>query len=227
MTAIFLRRIFALVFFILGLISLRPALAQPLLLIGRSDAEISGAFSYDFLKSPLTRPFDQGLAEASLNLPFNVSAHANRFIGSVADSAIVIPELFARISQNVNAQIDVSSPMMGGIVFFSARENASLNIAGALGNARFNIDTTLGETGSVLLKGSIHMPILFEMAWRSLTFGYAYQPLPLFTLAFQMHKHIFEARTSGDLRPDLSGRMTVGGDAGNTSFLVWFISITF
>jgi hypothetical protein len=39
-------------------------------------------------------------------------------------------------------------------------------------------------------------------------------------VAFQVHKHFFSARTSGDLRPDLSGRMSVGGDAGNTSFLV-------
>ncbi len=203
----------------LGLV-IGQAYSQPLLLIGRADAELSGAFSYEFLKSPLTRPFDHGKAETSLNLPLNASAQLQRFIGSVADSSVVMPELFGRISQDLNAHIDVSAPMLGGIVFFAARENASLSVSGALGDTRFNIDTALGTTGAVLLKGSIHMPLLFEMAWRSFTFGYAYQPSSFITLAFQIHKHIFGARTSGDLRPDLTGRMTVGGDGGNTSFLV-------
>ena len=196
------------------------ALSQPFILIGKANAELSGAFSYEFLKSPLTRPFEYGRAEASLNLPFNASAQAQKFIGSMADSAVVMPELFARVSQDFNAHVDVSAPMFGGIGFFAARENASLTVSGGLGNARFNLDTVMEGTGSVLLKGSIHMPLIFEMSWRSLTFGYACQPVPWLAVAFQVHKHFFSARTSGDLRPDLSGRMSVGGDAGNTSFLV-------
>ncbi len=191
-----------------------------MLLIGKADAELSGAFSYDFLKSPLSRPFDKGSALVSLNLPFQASAQAQRFLGSFADSSVVIPELFARISQNLNAHVDVSAPLFGGVAFFAARENASLTVSGALGDARFNLDTTLEGTGSVLLKGSIHMPLLFDMHWRSLTFGYAFRPSPLVSLGFQIHKHQFNARTSGDLKPDLSGRIAVGGDAGNTSFLV-------
>lgn len=191
-----------------------------MLLIGQADAKLSGAFSYEFLRSPLSHPFDHGMADASLNLPFNASAQAQRFLGSVADSAVVMPSLFARISQDLNTHVDVSAPVLGGVAFFAARENASLSVSGALGDARFNLDTTLGGTGAVLLKGSIHMPLVFDMAWRSLTFGYAYRPVPWITLAFQAQKHIFSARTSGDLRPDLAGRMTVGGDAGNTTFLV-------
>jgi hypothetical protein len=206
---------------VLALITFLPPLfCQPLLLIGKSDAELSGAFSYGFLRSPLSRPFDHGAAEASLNLPFNASAKAQRFIGSISDSTFAIPELFARVSQDVNAHIDVSAPMFGGVGFFAARENATLSVTGALGNARFNLDTTLEGAGSVLLKGSIHMPLLFEMSWRSLSFGYAYHPSPWITIGFQVHKHLFYARTSGDLRPDLSGRMSVGGESGNTSFLV-------
>jgi hypothetical protein len=193
--------------------------AQPLLLIGKADAELSGAFSYEFLKSPLSRPFDQGRAHISLNLPFNASAQAQRFIGSIADSTVVVPELFARISQDVNAQVDVSAPVFGGVLFFAARENASLRVAGSLGNAAFDLDTTM-DGGSILLKGSIHMPLLFEMHWRSLSFGYAVRPAPWLTLGFQVHKHQFSAGTSGDLRPDLSGRISVSGEAGNTSFPV-------
>lgn len=194
--------------------------AQPLLIVGRADAKISGAFSYEFLKSPLSRPMDYGLAEASLNLPINASAQAQKFLGSFADSAVVMPSLFARISQDMNAHVDVSAPVFGGILFFAARENASLAVTGSLGDTYFNLDTTLSGAGAVLLKGSIHLPLQFEMAWRSLTFGYAYQPVPWLTLAFQIHKHLFSARTSGDLRPDIAGRITVGGDQGNTSFLV-------
>ncbi len=210
------REVFALALLLFG----TSAFSQPFILIGKADAELSGAFSYEFLKSPLTRPFSHGQAEASLNLPFNASAQAQKFIGSFADSAVVMPELFARVSQDLNAHVDVSAPMFGGIGFFAARENASLTVAGGLGNARFNLDTVMPGTGSVLLKGSIHMPLIFEMSWRSLTFGYACHPAPWLAVAFQVHKHFFSARTSGDLRPDLSGRMSVGGDAGNTSFLV-------
>ncbi|MDB5106510.1 MAG: hypothetical protein JWP91_4199 [Fibrobacteres bacterium] len=194
--------------------------SQPLLLIGKADATLSGAFSYEFLKSPLAHRFDEGNALVSLNLPFNASAQAQKLLGSVADSAVVIPELFARVSQHLNAHVDVSAPMFGGVAFFAARENASLTVSGALGNATFNLDTTLPGSGSVLLKGSIHMPLLFDMHWRSLSFGYAFKPSRLIELGFQVHKHQFTARTSGDLRPDLSGRIEVGGDAGNTSFLV-------
>lgn len=196
--------------------------AQPLLIVGRADAKLSGAFSYDFLKSPLSRPFDYGLAEASLNLPFNASAQAQKFLGSFADSAVVMPSLFARISQDMNTHVDVSAPVFGGILFFAARENASLTVTGSLGDTYFNLDTTLSGAGAVLLKGSIHLPLQFEMAWRSLTFGYAYRPVPWLTMAFQIHKHLFSARTSGDLRPDLAGRITVGGDQGSTSFLVQY-----
>jgi len=199
---------------------LLPLQAQPLLLIGQSNAEISGAFSYEFLKSPLSRPFDKGMANVSFNLPFRASAQAQRFLNSSSDSAIVIPDLFARVAQHVNAHIDVSAPLFGGVAFFAARENASLSVTGALGNARFNLDTTLEGTGSILLKGSIHMPLAFDMEWRSLSFGYAFHPAPWMALGFQIHKHSFIARTAGDLRPDLSGRIAVGGDAGNTSFLI-------
>ena len=195
------------------------AKGQPLLLIGKSNAELSGAFSYEFLRSPLARPFDEGYANVSFNLPFRASAQANRYLRSASDSTIVIPDLFARLSQQVNAHVDISAPALGGIAFFAARENASLAVNGALGNARFNLDTALGN-GSILLKGTIHMPLAFEMEWRSLTFGYAFRPTRYVALGFQIHKHTFLAHTAGDLRPDLSGRIAVGGDAGHTSFQV-------
>ena len=195
-----------------------PARTQPLLLIGKADAELSGAFSYDFLKSPLGRPLHGAQAQISLNLPINASAQAQRLLGSMADSAVVMPEIFTRVSQHMNAQVDVSAPLFGGVFFFAARENASLRVAGALGDTRFNLDTAL-EAGAVLLKGSIHMPLVFDLYWRSLTFGYAFRPTPRVAVGFQVHKHLFGARTSGDLRPDLAGRISVSGDA-NTSFLV-------
>jgi hypothetical protein len=201
------------------LLSAETAGAQPLLLVGKADAEISGAFSYDFVKSPLGRPVGEARAQASLNLPVNVSAQAQRFLGDVADSAVVVPDLFARVSQHLNAHIDVSAPALGGTAFFAARENASLTVSGALGDTRFNVDTAL-ESGSVLLKGSIHLPLVFDVHWRSLTFGYAYRPRPGLSMAFQVHKHFFTARTAGDLRPDLAGRITVSGEGANTSFLV-------
>jgi hypothetical protein len=195
--------------------------AQPMLLIGKADAEISGAFSYDFLKSPLDRPLGSGKAQMGLNLPINVSARAQKLLGSFADSQVVIPDLFARVSQSLNAHVDVSAPLWGGAVFFAARENASLTVSGALGDARFNMDTSLSDQGAVLLKGSIHMPLIFDMSWRSLTFGYVFSPVPHVELAVQLHKHVFTASTSGDLRPDLTGRIEVTGDANTTFDVVY------
>src|SRR5690606_8208333 len=197
-----------------------PSQSQPLLLIGKADAELSGAFSYGILKSPLEHPFDKGRAQASLNLPVNASAQAQRYLGSFADSAVVVPELFARVSQHLNAHVEVSAPVPGGVAFFAARENASLAVSGALGDALFNMDTAMGDGGSILLKGSIHMPLRFGMQWRSLTFGYAFRPASWLTVGFQVHKHSFAARISGDLRPDLAGRIAVGGEEANTSFPV-------
>jgi len=193
--------------------------AQPLLLLGQADAEIRGAFAYDILKSPLGRPLDRGRAQAVFNLPVNLSADAQGFLGDAADSSVVMPELFARVSQDLNVHLDLSAPVLGGSVFFAARENASLAVRGALGDARIDLDTTL-ESGSVLLKGSVHMPMVFDMRWRSLTFGYAFRPAPWLAVAFQVHKHFFSAGTSGDLRPDVTGRITVSGEGANTSFLV-------
>jgi hypothetical protein len=200
--------------------ALRPAHAQPLLLIGKADAHLSGAFSYDILKSPLERPVGEGRAQLGLNLPVNVSAQAQTFLGEAADSSLVIPDFFARVSQDLNAHVDISAPVFGGTAFFAARENASLTVSGALGDARFSLDTTLEGAGAVLLKGTLHMPLAFGMRWRSLTYGYAFRPGPKVAMAFQVHNHHFSARTSGDLRPDLTGRITVSGEAANTSFLV-------
>ncbi len=202
---------------VLGILG--TAAAQPLLLLGQADAEIRGAFAYDILKSPLSRPLDRGRAQAVFNLPVNLSADAQGFLGDAADSSVVMPELFARVSQDLNVHLDLSAPVLGGAVFFAARENASLAVRGALGDARIDMDTTL-ESGSVLLKGSVHMPMVFDMHWRSLTFGYAFRPAPWLTVAFQVHKHLFTAGTAGDLRPDVSGRITVSGEGANTSFLV-------
>ena len=156
-----------------------PASAQPLLLIGKADAELSGAFSYEFLNSPLSHPFEGRPGPGEPQPPLQRLGPGPT--ASWATSPIPpwsIPELFARVSQHLNAHVDVSAPVFGGVVFFAARENASLTVSGALGNARFNLDTTLDGSGSVLLKGSIHMPLLFDMHWRSLSFGYAFKPRP-------------------------------------------------
>src|SRR3954467_15048939 len=106
-------RSLAFAFFLFGL----AAFSQPLLFIGKADAELSGAFSYDFLKSPLARPFNEGRAQVSLNLPINASAQAQKLLGSMSDSTVVIPDIFTRVSQHLNAQVDVSAPVPGGIAF--------------------------------------------------------------------------------------------------------------
>ncbi len=196
-----------------------PFAAEPLLIVGKGDARLKGAFSTGFLESPLDAPQKGGEILLDLNLPVNVSAVVQRAFDDASDSAVLTPQFLTGISQLMNAQVKVAAPIWGGTFVFAARENAGLVVDGALGDVAFKFDTTLESGGFIKLKGGIHLPLHTEIRWRSLSFGYAYSPLSWLRLAFQVHKHMVDARMSGDLEPDISGRIGVG-DGGGTSFAV-------
>ncbi len=192
--------------------------AQALLFIGKADAKLSGAFAYDFLKSPLRPLKEGGRAQLLFNLPFNISAPVQSYLGDVGDSTLVIPDALASISQRFNMHLDVSAPLFGGLAFFAVRENARLNALGALGNGRFNLDTSLAGTGTVLLRGSIQLPMLFDLYWRSLSFGYCFEPNKNVRIGLQVHKHVFGVRLAGDLKPDIAGRIGIQNEFTSASF---------
>ncbi len=194
--------------------------AEPLLFMGRANAEFSGAVSHEFTKSPLDYPVKTGQVRLMTNLPFDFSARAHEYLQGFNDSTLVMPEFLASVYQRMNAQIEISAPLGPAVLFFAMRENASLNVTGGLGDSRFNLDTTLEESGSILLKGGIHLPLLVDMHWRSLTFGFSFAPSSFMRVGIQLHKHLVAARLAGSLQPDLLGRLDINADGVGTSAII-------
>jgi hypothetical protein len=202
--------------FSIGLSTPSVQASEPLLIIGKSDARLRGAFSTGFLESPFDTPEKGGEIWLDINLPVNVSASVQQAFSDADDSTVVMPEFLTGISQLMNAQVKVAAPLWGGTFVFAARENAGLVVDGAMGDVSFQFDTTMASGGFIKLKGGVHLPVHTEIRWRSLSFGYAYAPLSWMRLGFQVHKHMVDARMSGDLEPDVSGRIGVGDDGGTT-----------
>jgi hypothetical protein len=150
--------------------------SQPLLIVGEGSAEIKAAFSYDFINNSLRKYFDRSEGKATINLLINFSRPLHSTIEKVTGDYIVVPKFTARAKQEFNTSVEVSTPAFSGVGFFSIRENASLNVTGAVGNVNMDIDTTKGQNfGKVLLKGGINVLLMFSMNWRTLSFGYTYQ----------------------------------------------------
>ncbi len=181
---------------------------KPLLIMGEGSASVRGAFSYDFLRSPLQKPFKHSEGRIDINVPFNFSKPLHTTLQEVSGDFLVMPEFTASVQQNINASIDISTPIFEGAAFFSIRENASLCIEGALGNANINLDSLGAEDGNtVVLQGGLNIPLKFSMHWRTMTFGYTIQPTRKIRIGFQLHKHMFTANTSGNIRTSLAGRI--------------------
>ncbi len=187
---------------------------QPILIVAEGSAEVRGGFSYDFIRSPLDYPTINGLAKLKINFPLNISRPIHGLIEKAGEDNIALPNFTASAQQNFNTSIDVSAPLWGGAIFFAARENASLNINGVLGNADINIDTVKArDEGRVIIKGGVNMPVVFDMYWRSYSFGFVHQPSSYLKIGLQIHKHQFNASTNGNMSANLSGRIDqVAGD---------------
>lgn len=211
-------------FLVLFFTAPRASAAEPLLLLGKTDAHLAGAFSYDFLQSPLDYPAETAEARLRFNVPVGLSAPLHRYLGESSESLLVVPRFFAGISQKLNANIEIASPVPGGTAFFAWRENAGLSVTGSMGDTRFHLDTTLADKGSLLLVGSLHFPLRFSAYWRSLTFGYRFGGggkeglLP--AVGFQLHKHLLGLRLDGDLRTDMTGLVRVESGEAQSLFRV-------
>ncbi len=188
------------------------AMAQPLFFMGKTDAQLEGAFSFGYLRSPLDYPANRSEVETDFNLPVNIAGSAQHLFAESSDSTVVIPGILGRVSQLLNASLSASSPVGPGVLFFAARENAGLRVTASLGDANVNLDTVLA-VGTLRLKGSIFLPIRFDIRWRSLSLGYVYQPSPWMRVGLQVHRHEILVVAGGDLRPDLVGRVEVEGAA--------------
>ncbi len=192
------------------------AWSQPLLFVGQADAEFAGAASYEHWRNPLKRPVDFGLANFNVNIPFGITAPLGQVLVNASDSALVLPGFLGKVQQRINGSIDVSVPLFGGAAFFSIQENASLAVEASIGDAQLHLDTALSDAGTVRMEGGLRLPLLFQMDWRSFTFGYTLQPKPGIRLAFQVHKHTITSRAAGELKPDIAGRILVASGESST-----------
>jgi hypothetical protein len=83
--------------------------AEPLLVVGKGDARIKGAFATGFLESPFDAPTSGGLVLLDIHLPVNISASVQKALDGATDSAVVMPEFLTGISQLMNAQVKVAA----------------------------------------------------------------------------------------------------------------------
>jgi hypothetical protein len=173
---------------------------------------LHGAFSYGILRSPLDYPADRREVQADFNIPVNLAGGARRLVDRMSDSTVVMPALLGRVTQLLNAGVAASAPVGAGVLFFAGRENAGLRVTASLGDASIDLDTVL-EAGVLRLKGSAYLPLRLDLRWRSLSFGYVFNPRPWLRLGLQAHRHEVAAAAGGDLRPDLAGRVEVEGAA--------------
>lgn len=193
----------------LVLISIQIAIGQPFFISGEGRVELVGGFSYDFLQSPLDRPFDRSMGKVSINVPINISQPINQLLSKGAGDFLAFPDFSTSVQQSLSTSIDISTPFLSGSAYFAVRENASLNIRGNLGNTQIDLAEEDLETGTRFrLRGGMSVPLLFETYWRTLTFGYTMAPTPWVRIGFQFHNHIAGAKASGDLRTSLSGNLT-------------------
>lgn len=184
---------------------------QPFFISGEANVEFTGGFSYDFLRSPLERPFDHSMGKVSVNVPFNVSKPLHSILDKATQGSISIPKFSTQLQQGLSTSIDISSPFLNGAFFFAIRENAAMLIRGSIGNSEINIAENKDGT-DFKLRGSINVPLVFQSYWRTLTFGYTLAPTPLVRIGLQFHNHMAGASTAGKVNTNFNGRLINNGN---------------
>lgn len=191
--------------------------------LGSLRAKIGIGFSYDVLRDPANVSFDYPEGRAFFNIPAKFvmpEGVAGSFIADAFGDTSVMddgskfePELSAGQQQNLGFQVMV--PMMGGVCSFGYTNNFDIAYSTFLGNSNIGIDTTMrGDMGDIdfLLKGRLNVPLSATLGWRTMTFGYAFQPNDLLTFGFNIHRHIFELNLNALVAADFLGKAGVTGD---------------
>ncbi|MBF0431976.1 MAG: hypothetical protein HQK83_11890 [Fibrobacteria bacterium] len=202
-------RFYIIIFIVAAGMLSETAFAQPMLIVGEGSAEVKAALSYGFISSPLRKHFEQNEAKVIINVPINISQPLHSVLEEFTGDYMVIPQFTASAKQGFNTSIDISKTLLNGVAFFAVRENVSLNVLGAIGNANIRINSLGGDEGEgkIMLLGGVNIPLKFDMHWRTISFGYTLQPTRHVRIGFQLHKQYFYASTAGNLRTSLAGRI--------------------
>lgn len=191
------------------------------------EARLGIGFNYDLLKDPFDVSFDYPKGYFGLNLPLEQSVNLRDYTGYInpaVDSVFADSTLFsngdefkptAGARQNPNPTVRVDVPMIGGVGTFSSTQNFFINYTNALGNPNVFINPdSLQEGLSLLLRGTINVPVSMTASWETMSFGYAFEVNRYLQLAFSLHRHVFVLDLRGKIDVDLLGRynMEMTGD---------------
>jgi hypothetical protein len=206
-----------------------PSLTAPTL-----NARLTIGFNYDLLRAPTDVSFDYSKGNLGFNFPLEQSGlipkktaekiwtdMSKQVSTDSSNGARFQPQASAR--QYANSTIRVDVPMLGGVASFSNIQNVYLNYTNVLGNStlRISYDTTMkSQTGnqnaSLLLFGSINVPIDATLGWETMTFGYAYRVNKNLIAAMNIHRHLFRINMLASIDAELLGTSTVE-QSGTTS----------
>jgi len=194
------------------------------------EARLGIGFNYDMLHSPLDVSFQYPKGYFGLNLPLeksvNVMDYASQFNTSIDSMITQYGPMFSNLEefrptvgarQNPNPSIRVDVPMLGGVGSFSSTQNFYINYQNALGNPNIFINPapdSLMQGVSFLMRGTINVPMSMQASWETMTFGYAFEVNRYFTLALNLHRHVFYLDMRGKIDVDLLGRYDI--EVGNT-----------
>jgi hypothetical protein len=208
-----------------GLLS-APLLAQmrtttaPIQELPSVQAGLSIGFDYDLLYPPTEVPWDYPRGYIGLNIPFQKNFSgldiARKYAPAIdtifADTSIIKggqdyqPKTSGK--QNPNSTVRVDVPMLGGVGTFSNTQNFYLNYVNTLGNPNlFFVPESLARGVSLLLRGTVNVPLEMTMGWETMTLGYAYKVNKYFAFAINLHRHMFTFDLDGAVSVDVLGKL--------------------
>jgi len=184
------------------------------------EARMGLGFNYDLLRDPFDVSFEYPEGYFGLNLPLEKSVNLRDYTGYLdpaVDSMFDDPNSIflekdkfrptAGARQNPNPTIRVDVPMVGGVATFSSTQNFYMNYSNTLGNPNIFINPdSLVDNMSLMLRGTINVPLSVSASWESMTFGYAFEVNPYVKLALNLHRHVFVLDMRGKVDVDMLGR---------------------
>ena len=202
------------------------------------DVRMSMGFNYDLLRPLTDVSFSYPVGYFGLNIPIGMGTNLRDLLGEkTMDDMFSDSSLFragknfnptAGTSQNTNSTVRIDVPMLGGVGSFAYTQNFFFDFSTALGgssviSAHQDIKALAGDDagdldGYLSLKGALRIPLSINMAWETMTFGYAYRVNNDDNLIFalNMHRHMFsmDMRLRADI--DLLGHVNL--QANNVEF---------
>ncbi len=213
--------------------SLPPGMTPSISTPPTLNAKLTIGFNYDLLRAPTDVSFDFAKGNLGFNFPLEQSGlipkqsaddiwskMSEQISTDSSSGARFQPQASAR--QYANATIRVDVPMLGGVASFSNIQNVYLNYMNVLGNSTVRVayDTTMKtQTGSqnlsLLLLGSINVPIDATLGWETMTFGYAYRVNKNIIAAMNIHRHLFRINLLASMDAELLGNGKVDQTVDN------------